>query len=441
MLSNVVRPLRLSLDPVLWAREMFNIELDPWQIDAMRSRDKRMLFNCSRQSGKSTIAALKALHRVIYYPRSLVLLISPSQRQSSELFRKVLSLLNLMRNPPKLQEENKLSLTLSNGSRIVSLPSSEATIRGYSNASLIIEDEAAAVPDELYQACLPMLAVSNGQYIQLSTPRGKRGHFFHAWESQEWKKIRITASDVPRISNGYLENAKRELGSRMYSQEFECAFLEDNEGSMFRREWFEVVDAVPAELNKTRRWDLAAGGGDWTAGVLLGEKDGQYWVLDVQHAQLPPGGNERLIRQTARLDGEYVPVRIEQEPGSSGVALIDRYARDVLKGFDFAGVRVTGSKVVRAQPFAAACEAHNVKLLRAPWNREFLDELCSFPFGEHDDIVDATAGAFHDLYHGSDDEDEYRDVSPVGGSSLPSDLFPSGDFLSGLPNRNVPFPY
>jgi predicted phage terminase large subunit-like protein len=441
MISENIRSLRLSLDPVLWAQETFGLELDPWQIDAMRSRDKRMLFNCSRQSGKSTIAAIKALHRVIYYPRSLVLLISPSQRQSSELFRKVLSFLNVMKVPPKLQEENKLSLTLSNGSRIVSLPSSEATIRGYSNASLIIEDEAAAVPDELYQACLPMLAVSNGQYILLSTPRGKKGHFFHAWESQEWKKIRITASDIPRISITYLENAKRELGSRMYSQEFGCTFLEDIEGSMFRREWFDIVDAVPADLNKTRRWDLAAGGNDWTAGVLLGEAGGQYWILDVQHAKLPPGGNERLIRQTAISDGEYVPVRIEQEPGSSGVALIDRYARDVLKGFDFAGVRATGSKVVRAQPFAAACEAHNVKLLRAPWNREFLDELCSFPLGDHDDMVDAASGAFHDLYHDSSDDDEYRNASPVGVSSIPSDLIPYRDYLSGLPNRNVPFPY
>lgn len=406
MLSEDLRALRYSLDPVRWVRDALGLELDPWQADAMNSEDRRISFLCSRQSGKSTIAALKALHRVIFFPRSLVLLISPSLRQSSELFRKVLGYLNALHQRPKLKEENKLSITLANGSRIVSLPSSEATIRGYSNAAMIIEDEAAAVPDELYHACLPMLAVSNGQYIQLSTPRGKKGHFFDAWESEGWRKIMITAEQIPRITKDFLDNARKELGSRMFAQEFMCEFLEDMEGSMFRREWFQIVDAAPAELTRTRRWDLAAGGGDWTAGVLMGERDGQYWVLDVQHAQLPPGANEKLIRNTAETDGRHIPVRIEQEPGSSGVALIDRYARDVLKGYDFKGVRSTGPKVTRAQPLAAACEAGNVKIVRGRWNREFLDELCSFPLGDHDDMVDAAAGAFEDL------QDMRPDVGP-----------------------------
>jgi len=397
MLNDDLRELRYSLDPVRWAREALGMELDPWQADAMNSEDRRISFLCSRQSGKSTIAALKALHRVIFYGPALVLLISPSLRQSSELFRKVLGYLNALHQRPKLKEESKLSITLANGSRIVSLPSSEATIRGYSNAAIVIEDEAAAVPDELYQACLPMLAVSNGQYIQLSTPRGKKGHFYDAWESGQWKRIKITAADIPRITPDFLDSARTELGSRMFAQEFMCEFLEDMEGSMFRRELFSIVEAAPADLIRTRRWDLAAGGGDWTAGVLMGEKDGQYWIIDVQHAQLPPGANEKLIRNTGEADGRHIPVRIEQEPGSSGVALIDRYARDVLKGFDFKGVRSTGPKTTRAQPFAAACEAGNVKIVRAHWNREFLDELCSFPLGDHDDMVDAAAGAFEDL--------------------------------------------
>lgn len=397
MLNEDARAMRHSLDPAAWAAETFGLALDPWQADVLRSRDKRMLVMCCRQAGKSTMAALKALHRVIFYPRSLVLLISPSLRQSSELFRKVLDALNSMQVRPALAEESKLSIVLQNRSRIVSLPSSETTIRGYSNVSMIIEDEAATVPDELYQACTPMLAVSNGSYIQLSTPRGKRGHFFDAWESSSWKKIRITAADVPRIPPEFLVSERDNLGSRMYEQEYGCILLDDGSGTMFRREWFQIVDAAPADLKKVRRWDLAAGGGDWTAGVLLGEKGGQYWVLDVQHAQLPPGGNERLIRQTAELDLRDVPIRIEQEPGSSGVALIDRYARDVLKGYSFMGVRSTGSKTVRAQPFAAACEAGNVRIVRAGWNRAFLDELCSFPMGDHDDIVDAASGAFQDL--------------------------------------------
>ena len=145
-----LRSLRHAIDPALWARETFGIELDPWQIEALGSREKRILFNCSRQSGKSTISALKALHRALFHPGALVLLISPSLRQSSELFRKVLGALNKMPQRPPLVEENKLSLTTADGSRIVSLPSNEEKIRGFSNVSMIIEDEAAAVPDELY---------------------------------------------------------------------------------------------------------------------------------------------------------------------------------------------------------------------------------------------------------------------------------------------------
>jgi predicted phage terminase large subunit-like protein len=385
------------LDPVLWVKDAIGIELDSWQAEAMRSEDRRIIFLCSRQSGKSTVAALKALHRVIFHPPSLVLLISPSLRQSSELFRKVLGYLNQLHERPKLTEENKLSITLANRSRIVSLPSSEATIRGYSNAAIIIEDEAAAVPDELYHACLPMLAVSNGQYVQLSTPRSKQGHFYDAWESGSWERIKITAASILRITTAFLEDAKKELGSRMYAQEFECVFSDDITGSMFKPEWFKIVDSVPSDLKLTRRWDMAAGGGDFTAGVLMGMKEGRFYILDVRHGQLGPGANEKLIRQTAELDGTATPVRLEQEPGSSGVALIDRYAREVLQGFNFRGIRSTGPKVTRAAPFAAACEAGNVYLMRGPWVRPFIDELASFPLGEHDDQVDAASGAFSDI--------------------------------------------
>lgn len=397
MLTDVQRYYLHRLDPVGWVRDALGIELDQWQQDALTNDGKRLLFLASRQSGKSTMAALMALHRVIFHPPALVLLISPSLRQSSELFRKVLTHLNALHQRPKLTEESKLSITLANRSRIVSLPSSEATIRGYSNAAMIIEDEAAAVPDDLYHACLPMLAVSNGQYIQLSTPRGKKGHFYEAWESGAWRKVRVTAADIPRITPEFLDSARAELGSRVYAQEFMCEFLEDIDGAMFRREWFEIIEQAPENIKRSRRWDLAAGGGDYTAGVLMGEKDGVFYVLDVQHVQQAPGANENLIRQCAELDGVQVPIRIEQEPGSSGVALIDHYAREVLKGYAFKGIRSTGPKEIRAQPFAAACEARNVKLVRARWNREFLDELCSFPLGDHDDMVDAAAGAFTDI--------------------------------------------
>jgi phage terminase large subunit-like protein len=108
-----------------------------------------MLLNCSRQSGKSTTTAIIGLHRALYHPRSLVLMISPSLRQSRELFGKVQAFMKTMTVQPRLGEDNRLSMELENGSRVVALPGDGATIRGFSAPSLIIEDEAAYVDDGL----------------------------------------------------------------------------------------------------------------------------------------------------------------------------------------------------------------------------------------------------------------------------------------------------
>ena len=222
--------LAQALDPVLFAKEGLRFTPDPWQEKALRWSGKRLLLNCSRQSGKSTTAAILALHRAIFYPSSLVLLVSPSLRQSSELFRKVQDFLKGLpqEQQPELVEDNKLSLTMRNKSRIVSLPGSEGTIRGFSGASLIIEDEAARVPDDLYFAVRPMLAVSGGRLILMSTPFGKRGHFFREWTEggDTWERIMITAHDCPRITPEFLEEERQALGDWWFKQEYLCEFVE-----------------------------------------------------------------------------------------------------------------------------------------------------------------------------------------------------------------------
>lgn len=409
---------RHAIDPALWAREVLGFQLDPWQVDVLRSPGRRKLFNCARQSGKSTVAAIKALHRALFYPRSLVILLSPSQRQSSELFRKVAELLALLPERPDLVEDNKLSLTTASGSRIVSLPSNERTIRGYSAVDLVIEDEAAAVPDDIHTAVRPMLAVSNGEYCQLSTPRGKKGHFWEAWSSGEWETVRYTAADNPRISAEFLEAERRELGSRMFAQEYECAFLEEQEGGIFQRQWFKLVDSWPRDARLVRFWDRAAteasagADPDYTAGCLMAAKGGQFWIVDVRHARLTPKGNEDLIRQTAELDGRLVAVRMEEEGGSAGKDVVDHYARSVLQGYDFRGVRSTGSKVERAAPLSAVAEAGNLFLVRGQWDVQgFIDELCAFPSKEvHDDRVDSASGA-HLALCGGYDPSRFRRVA------------------------------
>jgi Terminase large subunit, T4likevirus-type, N-terminal len=218
--------LRLALDRVAFA-EKLGIVPDAWQENFLRSSSDRVLLNCSRQSGKSTMSAVIALHRALYCPGSLVLCLAPALRQSQELFGKVSGFYRDLGRPVPPQGERKLSLELENGSRIITLPGSEKTIRGFSDAALLLVDEAARVDDGLYYAIRPMLAVGGGSLIMLSTPYGKRGVFYEEWiSSHNWERYEVPASECPRISEEFLEEERAELPPFIFRQEYECSFVE-----------------------------------------------------------------------------------------------------------------------------------------------------------------------------------------------------------------------
>ena len=245
MVEELRENLRLALDCSAFARAL-ELEPDPWQERLLRSGSYRVLLNCCRQSGKSTMTGLIALHRALYHPGSLILCLAPALRQSQELFGKVLSFYRDLGRPVLPQAERKLSLELENGSRIVTLPGSEKTIRGFSGAALLILDEAARVSDELYFAVRPMLAVSGGALIMLSTPYGKRGVFYEEWTGGHgWERYEVPASQCPRISEGFLEEERRVLPSWVYRQEYECSF-EETEDQVFTTEM--VEQAVTSEV-------------------------------------------------------------------------------------------------------------------------------------------------------------------------------------------------
>jgi hypothetical protein len=216
-------------DAVLMAQRA-GIVPDAWQSDLLRSSAKQMILNCSRQSGKSTISAVLAVHEAVYTPDSLTLLLAPSLRQSQELFRKVKDILVALHSPlaPQIAEESNLRLELDNAARIISLPGTEATIRGFSSVGLLVCDEAAVCDDALFYAIKPMLAVSGGRIILLSTPRGRRGFFYDTWTNgaNDWMRTRITASECPRISPEWLENERRTMPDFWFKQELECEFTE-----------------------------------------------------------------------------------------------------------------------------------------------------------------------------------------------------------------------
>ena len=173
------------------------------------------------------------------------------------------------------------------------------------------------------------------------------------------------------------------------------------EGTFFKRQWFEILPAAPAEFDALARyWDKASSlGGDFTAGVLIGRKGGMYYVLDVVRGQWIGADREKVMRQTAELDKitwGHVRIGVEEEGGSGGKDSAAATVRN-LAGFSVYTEHPTGDKATRAEPYQAQCMAGNVKLIAGAWVPAYLNELTSFPTGTNDDQVDGSSGAFNKL--------------------------------------------
>ena len=237
---------RIRTDPAA-LMTLAGLSPDPWQRRLLSCPSPRTLLLCSRQAGKSTASASLALLTALVQPAALVLLLSPSLRQSVELFRKVVAQYRAVGKPVGTVRETALALELANGSRVISLPGTEATIRGFSGATLLIIDEASRVPDDLYRTVRPMLAVSQGRLVGLSTPFVQAGWFYTAWTGKEsWDRVMVKATDCPRISPAFLAEERSAMGPRWYRMEYECSF-EDAVGAVFDAESIRaaVCDDLP----------------------------------------------------------------------------------------------------------------------------------------------------------------------------------------------------
>ena len=214
---------------VEFARERLGFEPDERQAAVLQSRAKRGILNCTRQWGKSTVAGIKAIYQAWTRPGSLVVVASPTDRQSAEFVRKTSEFMTRLGARPRGDGKNATSLLLPNGSRIVGLPGTEGTIRGFSAVSLLVIDEAARVPDKVYKALRPMLAVADGDLWLLSTPCGKRGFFYENWEhgGDEWERMTVRATECPRIRPKFLEEERGQLGDAWFRQEYLCEFVDN----------------------------------------------------------------------------------------------------------------------------------------------------------------------------------------------------------------------
>jgi hypothetical protein len=227
------------------------LEPDPWQARILASTAPRLMLLCSRQVGKSTTAGALVAQTMVIREPAFCLVLAQNQDKSAEFVQTKVRPL-LVRAGVRIVEDNKLSLVLANGSRVIGMPGSEKGVRGFSAVDLLMIDEASRIPDELYFACRPMLAISKGRLVAASTPFGKRGWFFEEWErgtegksGLRWHRERITAYECPRYSREFLEEEKATMGERWFNQEY-LAIFEDAVGAVFSEE--DIRAAVRPDL-------------------------------------------------------------------------------------------------------------------------------------------------------------------------------------------------
>jgi hypothetical protein len=208
------------------------IEPDEWQAEVLASDHPRKILCCGRQTGKSTVGAVLAVHKALTQPGSTVLVVAPGERQAKLLFSKARRLYELAGHPLPAHSERRTGLELSNGSIIEALPAVERTTRGYS-VDLLVVDEAAVVADMDYHGILPALIATQGEQVLLSTPRGKRGFFHELWHSDDdWLRVMVRSNEVGRIREEDLEVFRHTMPEQFFRQEFFCEWL-DIEGGLF----------------------------------------------------------------------------------------------------------------------------------------------------------------------------------------------------------------
>jgi predicted phage terminase large subunit-like protein len=383
------------------------------QLQFRRSSALLRCFSGGIGSGKTTVGAFDMIARA--KPGRLYAVVSPSyQMLLDSTFRTFLNVASDLDVLDRKSVKNsappscKLKIGCEMLFRSADNPDS---LRG-PNLSGVWIDEGSLMDVAAFHVMLGRLREAGelGWLSVTTTPKGKSNWVFDVFASNrpDTNLIRCATRDNPFLAERFASMVAQQYTSQLARQELEGEFI-DSEGGLFRRAWFGIVDAAPKIVSQCRAWDLAstplnekkASDPDFSVGALLGKDEaGTVYTLDIKRLRGSPETVEQAVRETAKLDGKAVAIWMEEEGGSSGKVVADHYARRVLNGHNFRTERSTGSKADRAQPFAAVSERGLVKLVAGHWNNAFLDEIELFPFGAHDDQVDAASLAFNKLASG-----------------------------------------
>lgn len=224
--------LAAGLDPVVFGHRT-GFDAEEWQSRLLRSQARRILVASARQVGKTHTTAIRGVHRTLYEPDSLALLISPSQRQSNEMLRRCRQVFRQAGSPLRLVADSAEALEFENGSRVVSLPGTDATTRGFSRAKLLVIDEAARLETDVFHGVLPMVA-ADGVLMALSTPWGQSGWFFELWDTpgNGWERHRVTVHESGQWTEQMIAEVRASVGSHVFAADYEAEF-QDTDQQLF----------------------------------------------------------------------------------------------------------------------------------------------------------------------------------------------------------------
>lgn len=237
---------RMAGDASYWFESFAGLKLDSWQRELLATR-KDTVVNVSRQGGKSFACGVLAVHHAVFHPGSLIVIVSYNLEQSLELGSKCRTVCQTCRVPTS--SEAVTHIYFSNGSRILALCGAPVSVRGYS-ADLLICDEASRIPDELFYSIRPMLSVSKGRMILISTPWTEEGFYYEVWtaDSGNWHKIQVSADQIPRISPDWLAAEKKLMPIEVFEREYYNKFMRSGEGGLFN-----IDDIKACVVEGTRR--------------------------------------------------------------------------------------------------------------------------------------------------------------------------------------------
>ena len=369
-----------------------------------KSRARFRVVCCGRRFGKTRLAIVLALAEALQ--GGAVMWIAPSYDKAKIGWRLFEELCIQIPGAKINRGDHRLVFPGGGWINVLSADT-QGGLRG-EGLTLVIVDECAHIRnfmDIWEQEIRPSLTDRKGGAIFISTPKGFN-HFYEffrkADNSTAWQSWQLPSSLNPFLDPAELADAKKELPALVYRQEYDAEFVQ-LAGAMFRREWFEIIDQPPEITMYSRHWDIAASKStqaDMSSGSKVGmDKDGNGYILDVIRGRWEYPALLRIIAQTAQADG--IQVRQSVETGGTQKGVLDLLlAEPVLAGIPFRGLVPTSDKIVRANSWLARAEQGRIKLIRGDWNGAWLDEVCSFPEGEHDDQVDSTSGAFSDLTDG-----------------------------------------